>query len=1435
MTAGSWVRSSPVAAGLAAARSRLPAGALELACHAAVPVAVDAGLLHLLRINFFLDPPAVLPFETEAALLLSPLFREVGEDLYEIDPTLRDALLASLVARFGPERPARVAVLLEQYTDQHPTWHTQPELEHAQRLTALNLVDPARATDWLAANRTSAGGPALTHEWFVAMTGRLRPRTSLQDRLDAALADTRSVDGLTRLSALAELGELALLPGADVRRIAVELEHAARTGDPAGRSLASTILGTLVQVVPPPPPRQAVQEAAGGYEAVPFPQLHGIDPPAFDPATAWTTRGNLTVPIGTDPDGRPVLLDLREPGHGGAGPHGLVVGAVGSGKSELLRTLILGLAATNSPADLTILPVDFRGGATFTGLDPLPHLAGLALDLGDDLSLLDRFKDVVQGEVMRRQEPFTERRPHLLVVVDEFDAMLTTDPSLIETFATIGRHGRALGIHLLLAGQRFQPGLLRGLEAHLSFRIALRTSSASESQDAIGTPDASALPHGPGHGYLRTLDDDAPLRFRAAYVSGPYPPTPPTWDDVLDPYRGPRADTLLDVLVAAMAGHGGPVHQVWLPPLPKQLALGDLPADGVVIGEVDIPREHRRRPFAIDLTRASGNVAVVGARGTGRTTALLTVVTALSRTSRPVGVYCVGGGLGSLAGLPPVVTVLEPDDTLVATTVAALLRDPSPFPDTVLVVDGWSAVRDRCPDLEELAQSGHAVIVAADERWDQFSDDDLATFGTIIELLLADPETSRVSAADARGLRRAGRGRAVVGEARRLQVALPIQQLGGSHDAYVRDLTATGVAGPPPRVDLGSDSADETIAPRSLTVRLGTDADGRPVDLDLRDPGLGGMGPHGIIVGATDSGRADLLRTLILGLAATHSPTDLNLLLVDLHDAGTLAGLGPLRHLAGLAFGSGDDPVLIERFKDVIDGEIARRRRQPTGQHPRLLIVIDRFSELLDAHPSIVNTLLKICRLGRAVGVHLLLTTHRLRPRQLLGLDPYLTFRIAVATSTRDESQEVIGAPDAYAGTGGPGEAYLRDKTTDALVRFRTTPVPDRGATRMDGEGGPVHQIWLQPLPRFVALDELPADRVATGVADFPREHRQAPLAMEVSSGSGHIAFVGGPRSGKTTALRTLVTALSRTSRRVRVYCIGAELGPLRDLPIVMEVLDPDRAYDMAVRLISFLLSDTTGDAVLVVDEWSRTLQRFPQLDVLVAGQQAVVVAAEERWTGFRENHLGRFASIVELRLADPETSRISVSSARLVPPATPGRGLLGGGGHVQIASPPTDRRSKRIRLGSFEPDGGEFAVDFVADWHLVVIGASPFERRVLRWTIEQAVPGSVIGLGEVPEDAEGWLRSVRLGSTGPELWVFADSDDAGRLRVLVDVLPQAQHMRLHIIAFPSPTLASDGLARSLQQRGAPTIRFDPDIRGRGVLSVPNEPDRRFRLGVQRS
>ncbi|HEU4397423.1 MAG TPA: FtsK/SpoIIIE domain-containing protein [Actinomycetota bacterium] len=172
----------------------------------------------------------------------------------------------------------------------------------------------------------------------------------------------------------------------------------------------------------------------------------------------------LRVPVGVRPGGEPVLLDLKEAAEGGIGPHGLVVGATGSGKSELLRTVVAGLAATHPPELLAFVLVDFKGGAAFADLAALPQVAGLITNLHADLSMVDRARAALQGEQERRQrllreagnlpdlrayaarrtaDPALAPLPHLLVVVDEFGELLDARPDFLDLFIAVGRVGRS--------------------------------------------------------------------------------------------------------------------------------------------------------------------------------------------------------------------------------------------------------------------------------------------------------------------------------------------------------------------------------------------------------------------------------------------------------------------------------------------------------------------------------------------------------------------------------------------------------------------------------------------------------------------------------------------------------------------------------------------------------------------------------------------------------------------------------------------------------------------------------------------------------------------------------------------------------------------------------------------------------------------------------
>lgn len=463
------------------------------------------------------------------------------------------------------------------------------------------------------------------------------------------------------------------------------------------------------------------------------------DPYGFDPDETWVQRPNrdrLRIMFGIQPDGSPIEVDLKESAQDGMGPHGLLIGATGSGKSELLRTLVLALAVTHPPSSLNFALIDFKGGATFNRLDKLPHTSAVITNLADELPLVDRMTDAINGEVIRRQEllraagNFSSLRdyekaraagaplpevPTLLVICDEFSELLTAKPDLIEIFVQIGRVGRSLGVHLLLASQRLEEGRLRGLDTQLSYRIGLRTFSAMESRTVLGVGDAYELPRAPGHGYLK-FGTEPLQRFRSAYVSGVHrrPDSvvvhgggeeaegiaeystsylPPATDDpdvveVPDDADEAVGESLLDILVDRFQGKGTPAHQVWLPPLDASPTLdgllGPLTTDPVrgfgaaaahlhgrlvaLAGIIDRPLEQRRDPLTLDLSAGAGHVAIMGAPRSGKSTAVRTVITslALTHTPREVQFYCLdfgGGTLSALRGLPHVGSVTGRQNT----------------------------------------------------------------------------------------------------------------------------------------------------------------------------------------------------------------------------------------------------------------------------------------------------------------------------------------------------------------------------------------------------------------------------------------------------------------------------------------------------------------------------------------------------------------------------------------------------------------------------------------------------------------------------------------------------------------------------------------------------------------------------------------------------
>jgi S-DNA-T family DNA segregation ATPase FtsK/SpoIIIE len=380
---------------------------------------------------------------------------------------------------------------------------------------------------------------------------------------------------------------------------------------------------------------------------------------------------------------------------------------------------------------LNFVLVDFKGGATFLGLDKAPHVSAVITNLADEVTLVDRMKDALAGEMNRRQEALKnggnfknvweyekarengadlDPLPALFIVCDEFSELLAAKPDFIDLFVAIGRLGRSLQMHMLLASQRLEEGKLRGLDSHLSYRIGLKTFSAAESRAAIGVPDAFELPSVPGGGYLK-YDTSTLVRFKASYVSGPYRPAgiqaagpaatvvradkrpqlfvPDFVELPKEPEPEPSEAAVvvaapqqpeeavepseLDVIVSRLIGQGPPAHEVWLPPLKDPNSLDTLlpnlnPTDDrglspvgffgngrlqVPLGIIDRPYEQRRDPLWADFSGAAGHGVIVGGPQSGKSTMLRTLIMSMALTHTPeeAQFYCLDLGGGTLAGL----------------------------------------------------------------------------------------------------------------------------------------------------------------------------------------------------------------------------------------------------------------------------------------------------------------------------------------------------------------------------------------------------------------------------------------------------------------------------------------------------------------------------------------------------------------------------------------------------------------------------------------------------------------------------------------------------------------------------------------------------------------------------------------------------------------
>lgn len=432
--------------------------------------------------------------------------------------------------------------------------------------------------------------------------------------------------------------------------------------------------------------------------------------------TRWSrTRDGLVVPIGVGPDG-PFLLDLATDG-----PHALVAGTTGAGKSELLQALVLGCALARPPADLAMVLVDFKGGAGLGACQDLPHVVGQVTDL--DPVEAGRALDGLRWELRRRERLLAEAGagdldelrartghapPRLLVVVDEFRAVTEDLAQFVPGLVRLAAQGRSLGIHLVLATQRPAGAVDAQMRANLALRICLRVTEPAESADVVEGPQAAAIPADrPGRAVIRTAGG-TPVVVQTAWAA-PRPRTGAAvrWAPGWATYGTGPARRLTDhaeqavatVRSAAAAVGAPPPARIWLPALPERVELPTVGDDRLRLGRTDPPGATTWGELEWSGT---GLLLVAGRDGSGRTTALRAIVDQALAAGRQVHVVGTAASAARIVGpdRAHVGTVVGPEDPRLLGRLIHLLLTEPPSGRSVLVVDDVAAVLaalDRLP------------------------------------------------------------------------------------------------------------------------------------------------------------------------------------------------------------------------------------------------------------------------------------------------------------------------------------------------------------------------------------------------------------------------------------------------------------------------------------------------------------------------------------------------------------------------------------------------------------------------------------------------------------------------------------------------------------------------------------------------------------------
>ena len=623
-------------------------------------------------------------------------------------------------------------------------------------------------------------------------------------------------------------------------------------------------------------------------------RLAAAVPTAESIASRWARGLAPRAVLGVSRSG-PLAIDLAADG-----PHLLIAGTTGSGKSELLQTLIAGLAESLSPERLAFLLIDYKGGAAFADAAGLPHTTGTLTDL--DPRLAERALRSLRAEILRREKILARAGvtdlvllqrsgragvpPRLVIVVDEFATMAAELPDFLTGLVDIAQRGRSLGLHLVLATQRPAGVVSPAIKANTAARICLRVTDVADSTDVVDSPLAAMIPADlPGRGYLRTAGGRlTAFQTRQVTVATPHRVAVRMRDTAPKPSAGPVPMRALIEAVGPLADGLVLPDPPWLPTLGELIRL-DEPGQ---LGIIDLPADQVQRPWLLP----EGSLLIAGPPGSGRTSTLHRWAQGIAADSGELLVVDCGGALVGLADHPSVTTYLtEADPMLVLRlidllgaeaaarargggSVAALRHATSAQRCPVgLALDGWEAL-SAAVDVVDLGQwqtkiaelagrgpaAGIRLAVAGGQRLAQHRI--AQAFGSRLLLGLTD------AAGDPTPGTPPGRGRLHGSDAGELQVALPVSAPScRSQPARPAAHQLRSALAVRPLPTLVRCDALPAPIPAAVPIGLGGDA-ATAISVDLTGAG-GGL----LVAGGRRSGVSSALAVLAVGAVGAGIPT----------------------------------------------------------------------------------------------------------------------------------------------------------------------------------------------------------------------------------------------------------------------------------------------------------------------------------------------------------------------------------------------------------------------------------------------------------------------------------------------------------------------------------------------------------------------------------